>query len=99
MVTAHDLMGYLAKQGPETHRPVKGASAREVPVPSMAPSSDALKIALEALSRERQINDELRTQVRSLEQERNQHIAEIRALLSGKSEGLLSLKKFFGKIL
>ncbi len=99
MVTAHDLIGYLAKQGPETHRAVKGASAREVPVPSMAPPSDALKIALEALSRERQINDELRAQVRSLEQERGQHIAEMRALLSGKSEGLLSLKKFFGKIL
>jgi hypothetical protein len=94
-----DLMGYLAQQGPETHRTVRGASAREVSLPSMAPSSDALKIALEALSRERQINDELRSHVRSLEQERGQHIAEMRALLSGKSEGLLSLKKFFGKIL
>jgi hypothetical protein len=99
MVTNEALMTYLARSGPETHRAVRGASARESPKPPMTASSDGLKIALEALDRERKINDELRVQVRSLEQERNQHIAEMRALLSGKSEGLLSLRKFFGKIL
>jgi hypothetical protein len=90
-------MAYLAQNGPETHRSVRGASAREVSSPSMVPPSDALKIALDALDRERKINDELRLQIRSLEQERTQHIAEMRALLTGKNEGLLSVKKWFGK--
>jgi excisionase family DNA binding protein len=97
LVVSQDLMAYLSRYGPETHRVVRGASGREVPTLAATPHSDALKIAMEALSRERQINDELRAQMRSLEQERNQHIAEMRALLSGKSEGLLNLKKWFGK--
>jgi excisionase family DNA binding protein len=99
LITAQDLMGYLSQHGPETPRIVRGASAREAPVVSTGATGEALKIALEALDRERKINDELRAQVRSLEQERTQHIAEMRALLSGKSEGLLSIKKWFGKTL
>lgn len=56
--------------------------------------AEALKEAREALARERQINDELRTQVRELEKERTQHLAEMRAMLakdgSGGREGVIS---------
>jgi DNA-binding transcriptional MerR regulator len=56
--------------------------------------AEALKEAREALARERQINDELRTQVRELEKERTQHLAEMRAMLakdgSGGREGMIS---------
>lgn len=54
---------------------------------------EALKEAREALARERRINDELRGRVRELEQERTQHMAEMRALLSKDvkdKDGILS---------
>jgi uncharacterized protein (DUF305 family) len=64
----------------------------------MLPSHEtALKIALEALEHERRVNADLRTQVKELERERTQHMAEMRALLTGKNEGLLSVRKWFGK--
>jgi len=44
-------------------------------------------VLAEALDRERRINDELRQRVRELEQERTQHLAEMRALLSKSSDG------------
>jgi len=56
--------------------------------------AEALKEAREALARERQINDELRTQVRELEKERTQHLAEMRAMLAkdggGGRDGVIS---------
>ncbi len=55
--------------------------------------SEALKEARQALSREREINDELRSHLRELEKERTQHLAEMRAILSKDSqskEGIIS---------
>ncbi len=54
--------------------------------------AEALKEAREALARERRINDELRARVLSMEQERTQHMAEMRAFLSKDSpkDGVLS---------
>ena len=48
-----------------------------------SPQSEPLTLAYrEALERERRINDELRSQIKDLEKERTQHLAEMRALLS-----------------
>ncbi len=62
---------------------------------------DTMKLLLatlqEQLSREQRKNDELQDQIRALEGERTQHLAEMRALLSGKSEGILSIKRWLGK--
>lgn len=49
--------------------------------------SEPLTLAYrEALERERRINDELRAQIRDLERERSQHLAEMRPLLSKDSK-------------
>lgn len=86
---------------PTSHRQSGGrrTGATTVP-PTVVPTVggwdgyvEALKEAREALARERRINDELRTRMLTLEQERTQHIAEMRALLSkdfGAKDGVLS---------
>lgn len=100
-VRQDDLLAYLSRQGTTPHRAVTGATSRQVPTPSMAPhhetQSDALKIALTSLEHERRVNEELRTRIKDFEKERTQHLAEMRALLNGKNEGLLSIKRWLGK--
>jgi predicted RNase H-like nuclease (RuvC/YqgF family) len=75
------------------------AVASEVARLTATVSGQQTQISLlhDSLARERQNVEGLKKQVENLEQERTQHLAEMRALLSGKSEGLLSLKKWFGK--
>jgi predicted site-specific integrase-resolvase len=96
-VAEQSLRVYLSTATPSTKatRCVQGASGSETQI-----TMEATELVIElreSLSRERKVNDDLRSQIRNFEQERTQHLAEMRALLSGKSEGLLSLKKWFGK--
>ena len=68
----------------------KGAHTEGSVTPQQTPTE---RVLAEGLERERRINDELRQQVRELEQERTQHMAEMRAMLSrdsGGKEGVIS---------
>lgn len=106
VIDPDDLHLFLIRQSggqvpPTSPRPFGGkrTGATTVP-PTVSPTvgggdgyAEALKEAREALSRERRINDELRARVTALEQERTQHMAEMRALLSkdaASKEGVLS---------
>lgn len=60
------------------------------PPPQQTPLEKTL---MEALSRERHLNDDLRNQLKQLDAERTQHLAEMRALLSKDvkaADGILS---------
>lgn len=83
--------GVVSTKGAERGAvPRRGAQADPFVPPQPTPSE---RILAEALERERRINDELRGRVRDLEQERTQHMAEMRALLSKDlkdKDGILS---------
>lgn len=68
-----------------------GAQSEPSTYPQTTPSE---RILTEALERERRLNDELRAKLTAMENERTQHMAEMRALLSkdgnGGKEGVLS---------
>ena|GEM_PF-3041464 len=102
LIARHDLMSFAVTRGsvePRLGASSKAASKRHKQAEgsvdgSTEPSSSRYVRSLEAtLEREQRINDELRARVVVLEQERTQHMAEMRALLSrdgaGK-EGVLS---------
>lgn len=102
LIKRHDLMSIAVTRASVEPRPgatskatSKGHHHAEGSVePSTEPSNNRYVRSLEAtLEREQRINDELRSRVLVLEQERTQHMAEMRALLSrdgvGK-EGVLS---------
>lgn len=72
---AHAAAEALKKGGPQR----TGAYANPSTPPQQTPLETAL---MDALNRERSINDELRKLVVKLEEERTQHMAEMRALLS-----------------
>lgn len=59
--------------------------------------AELLRRVEEQLMETKKERDELRLHLRELERERTQHLAEMRTLLSGKSEGLLSVKRWLGK--
>jgi excisionase family DNA binding protein len=102
-VSKESLMKHLAtsRQAP---RSINGASKLSVQPPQaingaaiVATLEEQIRILKEALSYEKELSKEFRTQIRVLESERTQHLAEMRALLSGKNEGLLSIKRWIGK--
>jgi excisionase family DNA binding protein len=103
LIRRHDLMAFIAVKGSTEGRP--GATSNPTSKarsnvegstePTVEPSTTRYIRSLEdSLDRERRINDELRQQLRHVEQERTQHIAEMRAMLSkdgsGGKEGVLS---------
>jgi hypothetical protein len=93
----------VARDPTSVSRRVAGASrgrvdaARDPEIDLTRELRAALAREQEAVERERRLSDELRARVRELELERTQHMAEMRALLSGKPEGLLSRLKYFVK--
>ena len=85
VVTKASLMAYLSQQSHDDRRTVLGATVKASYKGVMNNPNDSLSIALEALQRERNINDELRNQIRSLESELVKLTLEIKALLTGKT--------------
>ena len=59
--------------------------------------AELLRRVEELLMETKKERDELKLHLRELERERSQHLAEMRTLLSGKSEGILSVKRWLGK--
>jgi hypothetical protein len=94
IIERQSLMGYVAtKPSDTTPSPtlrLRKSSVAQTPSAAPRGGSDKVQEVLsEALRREREIGDDLRRQLRdanariqSLEQERTQHMAEMRALLS-----------------
>jgi len=88
---SHAAAGATAKganRGTDTRQ---GAQSDPSPYPQPTPSE---RILTEALERERRLNDDLRARLLGMENERTQHMAEMRAMLSrdggGGKEGVLS---------
>jgi excisionase family DNA binding protein len=102
-ISRESLMGHLAtstkaQRGGGVPTQIRSSTTKVTPNDAVAASLEAqVSILKESVSHERELNRELRERVRILEGQLTQHMAEMRALLSGKSEGLLSLKKWFGK--
>ena len=103
LIRRHDLMAYIATKSSTEGRPGATSNATSKArshiegstEPTAEPSTTRYIRSLEdSLNRERHINDELRQQLRQVEQERTQHMAEMRAMLSkdgsGGKEGVLS---------
>jgi hypothetical protein len=88
---SHAAAAVTAKGGDRGGTLRQGAQSDPSTYPQSTPSE---RILSEALERERRLNDELRARLLSLENERTQHMAEMRALLSkdgnGGKEGVLS---------
>jgi excisionase family DNA binding protein len=94
-VTTKDaLMQHLSRQPHPSHRTVGGASAQQSHETHTTLSNgshlEALKISLEALERERRINDELRTEISGIRSELLKMMSEMKALLQKEDKGLLS---------
>jgi excisionase family DNA binding protein len=103
LIQRDDLMAFVAVKGSTEGRP--GATSKATPKvhsriegstePTTEPSTSRYIRSLEdSLERERRINDELRAKISGMDQERTQHMAEMRAMLSkdgnGGKEGVLS---------
>jgi len=87
LISHNELMVALSKLTHET--PSGERHAKPTPTIStlggsstVAVLEQALKREREAVEREQRLNDELRSQIRELDRERTQHLAEMRALLS-----------------
>ncbi len=76
---------------------VSEASSGHLSIAELETMKVLLSMLQEQLAREQRRNDELQDHIRELERERTQHLAEMRALLLGKSEGILSIKRWLGK--
>lgn len=81
----------------------QNTQASDIPIRTHSPEMELLIAKLECkrltellariesdLSREQEKTKELSAQIREFEKERSQHLAELRALLSGKTDGVLS---------
>jgi excisionase family DNA binding protein len=97
LIKPHDLMSYVVTQGLAEPRPGATSKTRSKAPPfvegSAEPSTSRYVRSLEdSLERERRLNDELRIKLSGLEQERTQHMAEMRAFLNKDSskDGVLS---------
>jgi len=102
IIRRSDLMAFIVTRSSTEGRP--GATSKAAPKVlsssegstevSVEPSAGRYVRSLEdSLDRERRINDELRAKITTMEQERTQHMAEMRAMLSrdgGGKEGVLS---------
>ena len=96
LIKRHDLMAFIATKA--SSEPRSGASsngeskARANVEASTVGSTERYVRSLEnSLERERRLNDELRTKIQGLEQERTQHLAEMRAILSkDQRDGVVS---------
>lgn len=95
------LMRCLSRQSHAPHRAVGGATARHSHEAVMEGSTvgshgrgegqaDALRIALEALAHERRMAEDLRTQNRELQSQLVKLAAEMQAVLSRETDGMLS---------
>lgn len=94
IIERQSLMGYIATKSSDTHptptlRLTKSSVAKTPNTSPRIGSDKVQEVLSEALRREREIGDDLRRQLRdtnariqSLEEERTQHMAEMRALLS-----------------
>ena len=92
------LMRYLSRHPHENHRAVGGATAGTYRESVMKPSherggerhNEALRVALEALEHERRVSEGLRTQNRELQSQLVKLAAEMQAVLSKDTDGMLS---------
>lgn len=95
LILRKDLMDFVVTKSSTEARSgamSKAASKAESKTKaSTEPTTERYVRSLESsLERERAINDELRIKISALEQERTQHIAEMRAILNKDTEGFLS---------
>lgn len=95
-ILRQSLMGYLASSScPSSTSSSRGVapgnrSSSKASPPVVTTSDESVVVVLreqianlkDQVSREQRINDELRAQVKELERERTQHLAEMRAMLS-----------------
>ncbi len=98
LIKREDLMAFVVTKGSTEGRP--GASAKSTPKLHLNSESSTvtseqryIRSLEDSLDRERRINDELRTRILMMEQERTQHLAEMRSLLSkdfSSKDGILS---------
>lgn len=90
-VRREDVIAYYASMSDQV--PVHDRAGAEREDPIVCALRDQIAILAQTVDREREENKELRQRLREMEQERTQHLAEMRALLSrdgaGK-EGVLS---------
>jgi excisionase family DNA binding protein len=87
LIKRHDLMAFVATKASSEPRSGASSKTRSHVEPSTVGSTEGsteryVRCLEDSLERERRINDELRAKIQGLEQERNQHMAEMRALLS-----------------
>ena len=102
LIRHHDLMAFIVTkssvEGRSGATSNTGSKARTHDQLSTEPSTETsntryVRSLEDSLERERRINDELRARLAGMEQERTQHLAEMRALLSkdaASKDGVLS---------
>lgn len=106
LIDRNSLLAFASSEGAATGpRRVAGATSQPAEAPPRPHSeaeprghSEELVQALRGqISLLQELLKEERERIHKLESERTQHLAEMRALLNGKNEGLLSIKRWLGK--
>jgi hypothetical protein len=84
-VRREDVIAYYATTSEQNPIPDRAGASHSDPM--LGALRDQIAILVQTVDREREENRELRQRLREMEQERTQHLAEMRAMLSRDSNG------------
>ena len=84
-VRREDVIAYYATMS--DHTPIVDRAGASHSDPMLCALRDQIAILAQTVDREREENRELRQRLREMEQERTQHLAEMRAMLTRDSNG------------